>query len=281
MNNKFIYRILTTSILFVAIPTMADVRDEKIHQLNRDIVLLNLVNGLFLTPEQMESIIDKIDSAEQARKSFWDELNRRDREVENVLKDVRKVLFKGEEISDELKKRVHRMKEIQQELEDLTGKTLQRLESKVESILTPNQCIVIEEYRPCTIPPAQGKIGQSVETAAEGIAHQLTKIRDMSSNRFDTVKDMFIDFHIDKIKRHLGMDPQEETVIRRQLLSTFEEVRSMDDQEFLVRKGEIARSLMPEDTIPKDKRKNKLGKTGRFLLDPAMKDILQEKIKRS
>ena len=43
---------------------------EKTRALNRDIVLLNLINGLYLTPEQTQILIEKIEMAEQIRNEF-------------------------------------------------------------------------------------------------------------------------------------------------------------------------------------------------------------------
>jgi len=163
--------ILFLLLIFVSIAFARGLDNEKtqkLHQLNRDIVLLNLINGLYLTTEQTESLIEKIETAEQIRENFFEELERRENQIGDVLEDVREVLLKGQEIPEDLKGRVHRMKEIQHRLEDERGEQLIRVESEVEELLTSNQRIVIDEYKPCTIPPLQGKIGQSVETAAQG-----------------------------------------------------------------------------------------------------------------
>jgi len=257
-----------------------EVKRDRLHQLHHEIVLLNLVNGLYLTPEQMESLIKKIEEAEAARQDFTEEIERRKAEVEDVLEEVREVLMKGEEIPDDLKQSVHRMKEIQHRLEDERGKKLTRLESDVEALLTENQRIVIVDYKPCTIPPAQGKIGQSVETAAEGIARALTRIRRMPRDRYEMMKDMFADFHIDKVERHLGFQtPEEKEVYRNELLDTFEKARTLSDQDFFVQKGELAQSLLPEDARVLKRRKNQLSKLGFFLLDPDLLPILKKRLK--
>lgn len=256
-------------------------KPEKIHKLHRDIVLLNLINGLYLTPEQTESIIDKIEEAEEARKDFQQEIERRKKDVEDVLEDLEAVLLKGEEIPEDLKKRVHRMKEIQHSLENEMGEKLVRLESEVGVLLTKNQLITIDNYKPCTIPPAQGKIGQSVETAAEGMARMLTRIRHMHRDRYDLMKDMFVDGHLDRIENHLGFQNSEEKERYRQdMLDTFDKARQLSDQEFLVQKGELARKLMPEDVKIRRLRKNQLGRVGHFLLDPALIPILETKLKQ-
>jgi len=254
---------------------------HKLHQLNRDVVLLNLINGLYLTTEQTENLIDKIESAEQVRENFLNELERRKDQIEEVLEEVREALLKGQEIPENLKRRVHRMKEIKHRLEDERGEKLIRLESEVEKLLTPNQRIVIDEYKPCTIPTSQGKIGQSVETAAEGAARLLTRIRHMPKDRYELTKEMFVDFHLDKIERHLGFKHEEEKEqYRQEALDVFETARSLSDKEFLVQKGELARRFLPQDVKIRKHRKNQLGRVGHFLLDPALVPILKERLKQ-
>jgi hypothetical protein len=258
-----------------------EIKNDKLHKLNRDILLLNLINGLYLTPEQMESLIDIIDEAEKVREDFEKDVERNEGFAENVLEEVREVLVNAGEIPDDLKKRVHKMKEIQHRLEDERGVRLIRLESEVEALLTQNQMLTIEEYKPCTIPPAQGKIGQSVETAAEGLARMLTRIRRMPRDRYEMTKDMFVDFHLDKIERHLGFKSADEKKRYRQdMLDAFEKARTLSDQEFLVQKGDMAQGLMPQDMRTHNRRKNQLTKVGHFLLDPALKPILEKRLRQ-
>lgn len=258
-----------------------EIKSDKLHKLNRDIFLLNLINGLYLTPEQTESLIEIIDEAEKVREDFEKEVERNEGFTEDILNDVRKALMAAEEIPEDLKKRVHKMKEIRHRLEDERGEQLIRLESEVEALLTQNQLLTIEEYKPCTIPPAQGKIGQSVETAAEGLVRMLTRIRRMPRDRYEMTKDMFVDFHLDKIERHLGFkNADEKERYRQDMMDAFENARALSDQEFLVRKGDMAQSLLPEDMKIRKRRKNQLTKIGFFLLDPALKSILEKRLKQ-
>lgn len=256
-------------------------KPTKLRQLDREIVLLNLINGLHLTTEQMGALIDKIDEAERVRNEFSWETERRESSFEDILEDVKEVLSKGEEIPEDLKKRVHRMKEDEHGLEDEMGEKLVRLENEVEALLTKNQLIVVNTYKPCTIPPERGKIGQSVETAAEGMTQLLTRIRRMPGSRYEMMKDMFVDAHLDRIERHLGFENSEEKETWRQkMLETFEKVRRMPDQDFLMQKGELARELMPEEMKTFKPRKNQLSRVGHFLLDPALKPLLERRLKQ-
>ena len=280
MKTKLIH-ISLIILVSVIMSTNASAKDkrEKFHDLHHDIVLLNLINGLYLTPEQTESLLDKIKAAEQAREDFIEEIDRRKNEIEDVLEDVRKVLWKGEEIPDELKKRVHRMNQLRHQLEDERGEKLVALESEVENLLTQNQLITIEEYKPCTIPPEEGKIGQSVETAAKGIVRMLTRIRRMPSERFRMMKEMIADMSIEKVERHVGFKtPEEKEAYRHEIYQAFEKARNLSDQEFMVQKGDLAQNLLPDDAKLRKLRKNQLSKVGVFLLDPTLIPILEDRL---
>jgi hypothetical protein len=254
---------------------------EKMHQLNRDIILLNLVNGMHLTQNQKVSLINKIAEAEDFREHYQNEITKRKKEIENVLKDVREVLLKGDEISGTLKQRVHKMKKIQHSLEDEMGQNLIGLENEIKELLTPNQLMVIETYKPCTIPPATGKIGQSTEAAAENIVRLFSKIRRMSRNQYEMTKEMYVDFHLDKIEKHLGVLNTEEQEHQKQMIEyTFEKARSLSDQEFMLQKGDLANSLLPEGVKKNRRLKNQLSRAGRFLLDPAMAPILKTQLEK-
>lgn len=264
-----------------SVGVLGEVKKGKIHELNRDIVLLNLINGLYLTEEQTVSLIEKIKEAEEAREVFEKALEEKEKNFEDVLKDVRDVLLTGDEIPDDLKRRVREMKEVQHRSQDERGEKLINLESEVEGLLTKNQLVTIDSYKPCTIPPAQGKIGQSVETAAEGIARQLTRIRRLPNSRYELMKDMFVDFNMDKVEKHLGfLNPEEKEQYRQQTMDTFEKARNLSDKEFLLQKGELALELMPEDVKIRRRRINQLGRVGFFLLDPALIPILETRLKK-
>ena len=254
---------------------------EKARQLNHEIVLLNLINGLYLTPEQMQTLIDKVETAEEVRSTFLLELDQNKSVFEDVLTEVRNVLLGGEEIPQDLKKRVHEMKALQHRLEDEKGEKLVRLESELLSLLTENQLLVIEDYKPCTIPPAQGKIGQSVEAAAEGIVRTFERIRDMPEERYHFAKERFVTFHRDKVERHLGFESTEEReAYRENILKILNKVRKLSDKKFLLQKSELAQELLPENIKTYKLRKNELGKVGRFLLEPALIPLLKSRIQQ-
>ncbi len=281
MNKPNRWQMLFFSLYFFFVAgTQGAEKENPLTELQRDIVLLNLVNGLYLTTDQTETLIQVIENADEIKKDYQNEINRWQSDFLEVLEEIKDVLLRGEELSENLKKQYHEMKKIQFQIEDTFGEQLIELESEVTHLLTPNQLTVIDQYKPCTIPPAQGKIGQSVETAAESIVHLLEKIHMMPDTRYEFAKDMLTDSQIERVERHVGFqNDDDKEVYRKTILEIFEEARDLSDQDFIVQKAELARSLLPKDSQIRKLRKNELGRVGHFLLDSTLILILETRLK--
>ncbi len=255
-------------------------QENKLPYLRRDIVLLNLVNGLYLTADQMETLVEEIKEAEDIREKYQKKSEQLESDYKMVLEDIKNVLFEGKEIDEDLKKQFNQMKEIQYQLEDDSGEKLLGLESEVSQMLTDNQLIVIEQFKPCIIPPAQGKIGQSTEAAAEGIVHMLERVRNMPDRLYESVKNNIADNQLDKMERHVGFqNDDEKEAYKQELLDLFSDVRGLPDQEFFVQKIGLARNLLPDNPQIRKQLKNELGRVGQFLLDSALIPILENRLK--
>lgn len=170
------------------------------------------------------------------------------------------------------------MKQIQQDLEDIRDEKLIALQEEIKGILSPNQLILIEEFQPCTIPPKTGRIGQSVETGSERLIRHLERIRYMPPSRYDMVKDMLADMHLDKIEKYIQkFSNTEREEYRQKILKTYEKARQLSDKEFLMQKKSLAQNILPEHVTNIIQRKYQLDKVGRFFLDATALNILKEK----
>ncbi len=274
--------IFFSSFLFFIVSAKGAVKNDPIVELHRDIVLLNLVNGLYLTTDQTETLIDAIEKAEDIKEDYQKESERWQNDYEDVLEDIRKVLLRGEELPEDLKTQHYELKEIQFQIEDEFGEQLIEIESEVTDLLTQNQLTIIDQYVPCTIPPAEGKIGQSVESAAEGIVRLLERIRIMPNTRYEVMKEMLADSQIERVERHVGFQNNDEKEAYKQaVLDTYEDARNLSDQEFIIHKSELARNILVENDLIKKYRKNELGRVGHFLLDSALIPILENRLKEN
>jgi len=278
-KNSITY-VLITILLWAITIKASDIKEKTadLARLNHEIVLLNLINGLYLTEEQAESMIQKIEQAQKIRKKFYEQLYKNKSEFEEILKDLKHTLVQDKPISDKLKKQIYSMKQKQHDLEDRKGERLVIVQEDIKKILSKNQLILIEEFRPCTIPPKTGRIGQSVETGSERLVQLLGKIRNMPSRRYHMVKDMFADMHVDKIEKYIQkFSGPERKEYRQKILETYDKARQLSDKEFLIQKSILVQDIMPEHETSITHKKYQLDKVGRFLLDETSLHILKEK----
>ncbi|MFO7888840.1 MAG: hypothetical protein R6V04_00715 [bacterium] len=253
-------------------------KEADVARLNHEIVLLNLINGLYLSNDQVESLIVKIEEAEKVKKNYYSQLNRNKTEFKNTLNNLKQVLLQDGEISERLKKQIHRMKKRQHELKDSKGEQLIRLQEEIKEILTPNQLTLIDEFKPCTIPPKTGRIGQSVESGSERLVQLLERIRNMSPSKYDMVKDMLADMLLEKIEKYIQkFSENEREEYRQKILKTYETARKLSDKEFLMQKSTLAQDIIPEHDSQFVLKKHQLDKIGRFFLDETALNILKEK----
>jgi hypothetical protein len=252
--------------------------DETLDKMQREVVLINLINGLYLTPDQIDKIELKNKEAQKVRDRFVKQINKERKEMVKILDDLKEVLLESQNISKDLKKQVRKIKEIQFKLQEERGEQLLRLESEIQDILTENQIMVIDTYKPCLVPPEKGKIGQSIEAGAERIVRMLKRIRQMPRENYELMKEMMIDLYIDKVEHHVGiLTPEERTQLQEDALIIFENVRSMSDEEFFIKKGELAKDFIHEKDSKPRQRKYSFGRVGNFLLDPLIVPLLRLK----
>jgi hypothetical protein len=253
--------------------------ESRIAEVTRQIRLLNLVNGLELSRDQMQFIIEKSREAEALRADILRSASGESSEVEHVLKplsELREVLLRGENIPDTLKAEVHESSLWTKELKHNYDERIAEMAAQVEDILEPHQIHTIETYVPCLIPPKQGAAGQA-ENPQKAI-RLLTKIRELSTSEFERNKRALatrIWKDMEKklpVKRGFG---EEEEI--RWLESFLTRTRKLSEVEFALQ----CRSLVHELKDHYYPNKPTVGipeRIVRFLLDAEMAPLLEQKL---
>jgi len=247
-------------------------------KLNHEIVLLNLINGLYLSDQQVESLILTIEEAQKVKQDFNEVLYQHKTELESILLNLKETLLQDKQISEILTNQILQMNKQQHELKDLQGEKLIELQENVKEILSPNQLILIEEFKPCTIPPKKGRIGQSLDMESERSVGLLERIREMPSYRYNRVKDRLVEIHMDKIEKFIKkFSESERQEYQQKILNTYDQARKLSDKEFLIQKNILAQKLIPESDTKVTLKKYQLDKVGKFFLDETLLNILKEK----
>ena len=278
-----IYSVLILSLLCVCKSVFGTESNEHLSkQLRYEIILLNLVNSLYLTSDQMQLLTIKIHEAEEIRNSTNQHKKDKESEFEIILRKIKQHLLRNEEIPESIKKQFHQMKGTFDQIEHQNGQLLKDLEQEVVQQLNENQILSIETYRPCMIPPKQGRIGQSVELKEKGIINMLDHIRYMDNKKFQFVKYKIIKRNISRLEKHSGIMTQEEKQEHKiKMENTLEKVRNLSDKKFFLQKNMLAREFLPEENLVlHHQRKNDLSRIGRFLLDPVLLPILENKLEQ-
>lgn len=271
-------------------PIPRDVRGE-IGLLREQISLSNLLNGLYLSNEQMRQVLAYAKEAEALREQYRSQNDTLARQMSEAFRPLKEEVVVGNGISDEVGKRAagfnHQAKELQEKL----GRELCRIEEKVEVILTDGQKQTIKEFKPCLLPPR--KLGQperagQAHDAGPAVA-MLERIRQIPDRRYQLRRDALIARVGERQAEVAGlvMSDRERAQEHQRLATLFDKARRMPDVEFSLQKGALAEDVIRpileadarhQQAVEQLRRPNTLGKTGRFLLNPAVIPILERKM---
>lgn len=249
---------------------------DNIAKIQREIQILNLINGLELSKSQMDFIIEKAREIEQIKDDFSTKIN--NETTLQILDQLRENRIKNQEISDELRKMVHYAEEKMHDYRLSMFESIEKMANEVEHMLDPNQIYQLEHYIPCLIPPpGESNIGQSEKPT--GIIQQLKRIREIPDWLYETKKYDIVDKTVEKMKKHLPRGTEfNEYAEQQRILRLFDEIRALSDIDFVLKNEDYAEKLKGKYFINKIPL-NLSFKIERFLLDPLIIPILENKIK--
>jgi hypothetical protein len=253
--------------------------EHELRRVTEEIRLLNLINGLELSREQMEFIIQKAEEAEQLRAGLLEEMNNGNQKISQALQtlqELKDILLNGENIPDELKVQTHRSSLLTKEMTLEYQSQVSQLAVEIKAILQPHQLCALENYVPCLIPPKPWAYGQ--EDDSEAGARQLTRIREIPDPVFEENKDKIAQRIIEQMKLQLprGYTLDEEAE-RRWLISLLEEARGLSDVDFAIEGTELAEKLKSR-YAPARPAVDITVKIESFLLNPEIISLLESKL---
>lgn len=248
----------------------------EIKQLQREIQIINLVNGLELSDYQITYILDMAQETENVRDGFQREIGENTKDFVEVLTQLKENNLANKDISAELGRNVHIIEIRAQQLRSQYIESLERMSREVEAILDPHQLYQLEHYIPCLItPPGESKIGQSKNPV--GIIKQLARIRQMPGWLYEARKYDIVEKTVQKIKHHMPRNVEFNAKNeQKRILDVFDKLRSVSDIDFALNKENYAGRLKGEYLVKEVPLDLSL-KIEKFLLDPLVIPILEEK----
>jgi len=143
-----------------------------VHELRKEITLYNLINGLYLSQDQIVQMLGLLRKVEGVRGEYEEKTISQARQVEEVLKGIRECVARDEEINGELVREFHSAKKGMENVKEEFHKKMISYQDEIKGILNENQIALIEEFRPCIIPPRDtwdsARVGQASDYTRMG-----------------------------------------------------------------------------------------------------------------
>ncbi len=280
MNN--LWRALVCSIAGTMLLSSVAVAQplERKSEVREDIRILNLINNIYLTRNQMLALLTKAREAEIKKKTFTTQLGEITGHSEPSLKEMRGKLMRTEELPKYLTREIGSSQKRLHDLRDKYEEEMLKLGKDVTKILNENQLVMVDAYKPCIIPYRDlthpERVGQA--GAAVGMERLLERIHDMPQTIYQQRKEGILMGAAARLEKHTHkeVDVGKE---KKRLAKIFDEARALSDLEFDLKKAELAQKILPEENKVKTE-KQRLRKVARFFLSPRIIPVLEEKLSR-
>ncbi len=253
---------------------------EGLASMVTDVRVLNLVNSLYLSPQQMQAFSDTIARANAERDASRPQTQAPLGNLITAARDMRAELAAGSVTPATLA----RLRSTSAQAEDHRRQVEARMAPYVEQAkgaLDENQVVLVSEFIPCLIPVRSltnpERIGQAQDTA---VAEQmLGRARTLPQGRLSV---MLLHAHERLrsllLRHHVPAADIEAKVA--DLAQVLTEARAMTDSEFEVKKAELAKRISPPDK-PAVTGQALDRRIAEYLLNPNLLPILAERIAAS
>ena len=243
--------------------------------LRREIQIINLVNGLELSPAQRQLILNKALQSQQWREEAQSFYLSKQAELTLILETIKNLRLENKAVPPELAQQFHQLEEqLKKHKVALQGK-INSLAQEIEKALEPHQLYALQNYVPCVIPPrGESRIGQLVDV--QGIGQRLARLRSMPDRLYERRKNDLINQTIEGMKIRTGFIPDGETTseLTAKLADFYDRLRRLSEVDFEIKKEALVKEFM-ELTKPKLRPMDLRKKIEIFLLAPEIVPILE------
>lgn len=263
--------------------------DHELAQLEWEIKTLNLINGLYLTHDQLESLLHILQDLERLNERYALDLENAVADVKTSYTILRDDLLDDDIVDSQIERRAGAAKN---KLEDLVieyASQQKQLEQNLLAVFTDKQIAIADEFLPCIIPPKNDnntRIGQAAASNPR-MEQMLEKMRAMPFPQFQEMLPGFIARHLDNYEiRHGILSLEQRDAESDRLYDLALQVWEMDDMEFQLQKEDIASQIMPSQARAKPgeqtkthaqgaRKKYQLSVVGSFLLNENLIPVIE------
>lgn len=251
----------------------------ELEETREEISLLNLLRGLYLSKDQVQKIADLARKAQALRESATAPFLKDKERILKTFAGLRDSLYlspgEEKETQEQAGKLDHEMKEAMGTVHD----QISGMEKDVDGILTDAQACIIDDFKPCLIPPKDlrnpVRVGQANDAPGA-----LGKAADLIYSAPDALWKKRGAGLLDKMAVRLeeesgAMSETFKGDVRRRLAEIAARIRGTSDVDYAVKRGDLANEFLLIDSRKALKQGHKkVGKNGRWLLSETAARIL-------
>jgi hypothetical protein len=235
---------------------------NTLHDLKKEIDILNMLNSLYLSEVQMRHLMVVATKAEKSRRAAIKETEGVNARLEKALASLRKEMLTTGQPQCEASG-MEQVRELQGKVCDVNkglAKDLVAYESYVKAILTDNQREKIYNYEHCLIPVKSLRDPARIGSPDSGSVNEklLEEVRAMSPEEFEAKKDDLVSHAFAKTMYYMhggDMKAEDRVKERDKMLSIFAKARTLNDLDFQFTKAKLASQLSTDYLEVKDRVK--------------------------
>lgn len=271
-------------------PFFQDENWDRIQDLNFEISTLNLLNGLYLSTDQLHRLFALAKESKAAQDQFHQDYAVESKNMEAIYTQLRREVMAGTGISETTRKKAEELHQRELKLQFEFGTAINRLEQRATKVLSENQLHVIREFSPCLLPPHKlaepTRAGQAKDT--DDIKNGLRQLRALPDDQWSQLRDPMLDSHVQRVAPIFGLRTQAQKQGEKQRMGLIvEKSRTMSDDKFEDNLDALADEVIApvvklqesfRGIEPLEKRYLGFGKVGKLLLDPRCMKIYEERL---
>jgi hypothetical protein len=234
---------------------------SRIGELRDEISLVNLVNGLNITEDQLTKMIAVLKEVQAVREEYRAKNRQLLADVEKAFTDLRSALNEGPILPPDISKRAGGFNDKVKELKEQYQEKINSYGPKVTAHLTDSQLSVVDTFKPCLLPPKNQKspvrVGQASDNEQQ--IKLLRRLREMPQEKYDAAKKDIVAKGLEKYQEKKGKFSAEELAQEtKRLTDVCDKVRALSPEEFELQKeefGECAKPMIGTRATPARRRR--------------------------
>jgi hypothetical protein len=281
MNRRTLLLTALGAIL-LATPIRAGsaIEESPLYQLRQRIITANLINGLYLSTEQMETLLQLGRRLELEQRRLSAAEDRYSRRAQALLERYLQNVLENEEPDPEL------LAEVRRRVTPMLGRhreVLERIGEEVWSCLNESQRYTIQIFKPCLVPQAAPGDGPPIGAAAlpdQPLARVFLRARELPARRYRIMRRRAADRFVEHLERQYSDDLDLEEA-RRRFLRALDRARTLSETELHLQLPELIEEAMPpEEFQPRLPRAQIQARAARWLLSPEAQEVLRFKLEQ-